>query len=111
MRSDLGESEFEARYRALREEYLSLLPQRRDAVAAHWQVCAQDAACDDWRELHSLAHKLSGSAPCYGLDEIGAAAHEIDRVLSAKPSCRDFRVLAPLVAHLLTALNAGIAAG
>jgi len=111
MGNDLGEAEFESRYRALRAEYLGALPACRGAVAAHWQACAQDAASEGWRQLHSLAHKLSGSAPCYGLEEVGEVAHEIDRLLSAKPPCRDRGQLAPLLSRLLSALDSAIAAG
>ena len=110
MGNDLGESEFEARYRALQSEYMAALPQRREILAAHWRACVHDAASGEWRELHSLAHKLSGSAPCYGLDEVGEAAHEIDRMLSAKPPCRDANAIASLIMRLLAALDAAIAA-
>jgi HPt (histidine-containing phosphotransfer) domain-containing protein len=107
---DLAEAEFDARYRLLQSQYLSELPQRRKAVAALWAASMRDAASPAWRELHSLAHRLSGSAPCYGLDAVGEAAQEVDRLLSAKPPCRELPVLRPAVSRLLNLLDAAIAA-
>lgn len=105
----MGEAEFEARYRALREQYLSDLPQRRNAVASLWDASLQDVSSPAWCELHTLAHRLSGSAPCYGLDEIGEAAQELDRLLSTRPPCREPAMLRPPVAQLLGRLDAAIA--
>ncbi|HJU08395.1 MAG TPA: Hpt domain-containing protein [Rhodanobacteraceae bacterium] len=110
MGDDLAEAEFDARYRLLQSQYLSELPQRRKAVAASWAASMRDAASPAWRELHSLAHRLSGSAPCYGLDAVGEAAQEVDRLLSAKPPCRELPVLRPVVSRLLNLLDAAIAA-
>lgn len=109
VRENLGEAEFEARYRALRAQYLSDLPQRRNAVASLWDASLQDASSSAWCELHTLAHRLSGSAPCYGLDEVGEAAQELDRLLSTKPPCREPAMLRSPVAQLLVRLDAAIA--
>ncbi|HXS73133.1 MAG TPA: Hpt domain-containing protein [Rhodanobacteraceae bacterium] len=99
--------DFQARYDALRAAYLAALPQRRSDAAEHWRLCEQDAQSPAWRDLHTLAHRLSGSAPCYGLDEVGIAAQKLDRLLSGKPPCRDMGKLTPLIERLLTALDAG----
>ncbi len=107
---DLAQAEFDARYRLLQSQYLSDLPQRRKAVASLWAASMKDAASPAWPELHSLAHRLSGSAPCYGLDAVGEAAQEVDRLLSAKPQCRELSVLRPPVSRLLNLLDAAIAA-
>lgn len=105
------EQEYEARLAALREQYFAALPQRRADIAEHWRACATDAASPAWRELHTQAHRLAGSAPCYGLDGIGEAAQQLDRLLSGKPPCRDPATLAPLVAQLLGALDAILVTG
>ncbi|MEO6967558.1 MAG: Hpt domain-containing protein [Rhodanobacteraceae bacterium] len=99
------EQEYDARIKALREQYLAALPQRRADIAEHWCACAMDTASPAWRELQSHAHRLAGSAPCYGLDEVGEIAQRLDRLLSGKSPCRDAAVLAPLVARLLDALD------
>lgn len=110
VREHLGEAEFEARYRALRAQYLSDLPQRRRAVASLWDASLQDVASPAWCELHTLTHRLAGSAPCYGLDEVGEAAQELDRLLSSKPPCREPAMLRPPIAQLLDRLDAAITA-
>lgn len=102
--------DFEARYEALRTAYFAALPQRRAEAAEHWRACVQDAQSPAWRELHTLVHRLSGSAPCYGLDEVGIAGQKLDRMLSGKPPCRDVAALTPWVDCLLAAMAAVLAA-
>ncbi len=102
------EQEYDARFAALREQYFAALPQRRADIAKHWSVCATDTASPAWAAVQSQAHRLSGSAPCYGLDEIGNIAQRLDRLLSGKPPCCDAAVLAPLVSRLLDALDEAI---
>lgn len=113
MADDLDEQTFQARYNALRDEYLAALPQRRAAIAELWRGCAQDdgssALTSAWQELHTLVHRLSGSAPCYGLDEVGGAAQQLDRLLSGKSPCHNTHTLDPLIAQLLAALDAATA--
>jgi|SRR5579885_3006590 len=108
--NDLGNADFDARYRWLRAHYLSELPQRREAVSSLWADAMRDPTSPAWHELHALAHRLSGSAPCYGLDAIGETAQELDRLFSAKPPCREVFVLRPTVLRLLERLDAAIAA-
>lgn len=98
--------DFEARYEALRAAYFAALPQRRADAAELWRACMEDAQSPAWRELHTLVHRLSGSAPCYGLEEIGVAAQKLDRMLSGKSPSRDVAALAPWVDCLLSALDA-----
>lgn len=98
--------DFEARYEALRTAYFAALPQRRADVAEQWRACRLDPQSPAWRELHTLVHRLSGSAPCYGLDEIGVAAQKLDRMLSGKSPCHDVAALAPWMDCLLVALDA-----
>jgi HPt (histidine-containing phosphotransfer) domain-containing protein len=102
--------DFEARYEALRTAYFAALPQRRAEAAEYWRACMQDVQAPAWRELHTLVHRLSGSAPCYGLDEIGLAAQKLDRMLSGKPPSRDVAALAPWLDCLLAAMDAVLAA-
>ena len=97
--------DIDARIEALRKAYLAALPDKRTELAAHWQACAAATDAEAWRALHALAHRLSGSAPCYGLDEVGAAAQRLDRQLSGRPPARDRALLAPLVERLLHELQ------
>lgn len=98
--------DFEARYQALRTAYFAGLPQRRADAAGFWRACMLDAQSAAWREFHTLVHRLSGSAPCYGLEEIGAAAQKLDRMLSGKSPCHDVAALSPWVDCLLAAMDA-----
>jgi HPt (histidine-containing phosphotransfer) domain-containing protein len=98
--------DFEARYEALRTAYLAAMPQRRVDAAELWRACMDDAQSPAWRELHTLVHRLSGSAPCYGLEEIGAAAQKLDRMLSGKSPCHDVAALSPWMDCLFSALDA-----
>lgn len=106
---DEFEQEYDSRFAALREQYFAALPQRRADIAERWSACATEiTASPAWRELQSQAHRLAGSAPCYGLDEVGISAQRLDRLLSGKPPCRDAAVLMPLVTRMLDALDAAI---
>jgi hypothetical protein len=98
--------DFEARYEALRTAYLAAMPQRRADAAGLWRACMEDAQSPAWRELHTLVHRLSGSAPCYGLEEIGTAAQKLDRMLSGKSPCHDVAALSPWMDCLFSALDA-----
>lgn len=67
----------------LRLRYLHSLPQKAADVRAQLQRLQQQP---DERallvELHQQVHRLSGSAPAYGFDAIGALARPIDQRLS-----------------------------
>ena len=56
-----------------------------------------------WLRLRDVAHRLSGSAPCYGLDAVGDAARELDRLLSGRAPCRE-RALAMIAVTSLTSV-------
>jgi HPt (histidine-containing phosphotransfer) domain-containing protein len=67
----------------LRQRYAQSLPQKGRDLERHWQ--AFGAAPDDRRllaELHQQVHRLSGSAPAYGFDDIGALAQPVDAALA-----------------------------
>jgi len=93
----------------LRLRYLRSLPQKGDDIRAQWELLRQRP---DERaqlvELHQQVHRLSGSAPAYGFDEIGALARPIDQRLSEwLRSDADERAA---VADLVGALAAPVAA-
>jgi len=71
------------RMEELRQRYAQSLPQKGNDIDRAWQAFA--AAPDDRRalaELHTLVHRLSGSAPAYGFDALGAIAQPIDATLA-----------------------------
>lgn len=105
---DPGEVEFQAQVEALRRHFLQSLPERRAALAAAWRDCVDVGGESAWQCLRDVAHRLSGSAPCYGLDVVGELARSLDRLLSGKPPCRERAVLAGAVAELSAALDAAI---
>ena len=100
--------DFDGRFDALRSAYLAALPQRHADLAQYWKSCSRDPQSFDWSSLHSLVHRLSGSAPCYGLDQVGSAAREIDRLLSGKAPCHDPAVLNPAIELLLETIDAAM---
>jgi len=68
---------------ALRQRYAAALADKRSALLAHWRAW-RVAQCDD-APLHELAvqaHRLAGSAGCYGYATVGARAGELDALAS-----------------------------
>ena len=67
---------------ALRKEYAVRLPARIGEIEEAWgrmrKAGGQTSAA---RELHGLAHRLTGSGATYGRQEIGRAAGELAREL------------------------------
>ncbi|HET7611310.1 MAG TPA: Hpt domain-containing protein [Rhodanobacteraceae bacterium] len=106
---DPREVEFQAQLETLRRHFVDGLPERRAALAAAWRDCADGGDEAPWERLRDVAHKLSGSAPCYGLDRLGEVARGLDRQLSGRAPCRRRAPLAMSVAQLLAALEAAVA--
>lgn len=106
---DPADAEFEAQLHALRMHFIAGLAARRDALTAAWAHCLADGEEAGWLALRDVAHRLAGSAPCYGLDEIGTLARELDRSLSRVPPCRETAVAAAPVAQLQAAIECVIA--
>ncbi len=107
---DPREAEFQAQIEALRQHFVSELPARRAALVAAWAECVDGGGEASWLRLRDVAHKLSGSAPNYGLDEIGDAARGLDKLLSGRTPCRERAAADGAVVRLTAALDAGIAA-
>lgn len=63
----------------LRLRYLNSLPQKGQDLQAHWQrLLGHSLDRSLLVELQQQVHRLSGSAPAYGFDEIGAMARPLD---------------------------------
>ncbi|MGH8125345.1 MAG: Hpt domain-containing protein [Rhodanobacteraceae bacterium] len=107
---DPREVEFQAQIEALRRHFLRELPERRAALVAAWDACEDAGDEAPWLRLRDVTHRLSGSAPCYGLDAVGGTARELDRLLSGRTPCRERAEATGTVALLEAALNAAIAA-
>lgn len=67
----------------LRLRYWRSLPLKAQDIAAHWERVRQ-APEDRVRlaELHQQVHRLTGSAPAYGFETVGALARPIDQRLA-----------------------------
>lgn len=108
--TDPREIEFRAQFEALRRHFMQELPERRAALVSAWGDCTDAGDEAPWLRLRDVAHKLSGSAPNYGLDAVGDDARALDRLLSGRTPCRTRGVAEGVVVRLLTVLDAAIAA-
>ena len=106
---DPREAEFQAQIEALRRHFLEELPERRAALAAAWHDCADAGDEAPWLRLRDVAHKLSGSAACYGLDAVGDRARDLDKLLSGRAPCRERAAVDGAVTDLVVTLDAAIA--
>jgi HPt (histidine-containing phosphotransfer) domain-containing protein len=106
---DPREAEFQAQFEALRRHFMQELPERRAALVSAWGDCADRDEEAPWLRLRDVAHKLSGSAPNYGLDAVGDIARALDRLLSGRTPCRTRGAAEGVVAQLLAALDEAIA--
>jgi CheY-like chemotaxis protein len=79
-----------------------LAKEYRNGLALKLARVEQLAKLDQWQELHRLAHSMAGSAPSFGLTEVGAAAKALEDALAAK----DFDQAERLVAALRTVASA-----
>jgi HPt (histidine-containing phosphotransfer) domain-containing protein len=71
------------RFEELQERYAQALPQKAEELAAAWTAFSDDPADPAKRSaLHLAVHRLSGSAPAYGFDQLGAVAQRVDTVFS-----------------------------
>jgi len=107
---DPREAEFQAQIEALRRHFIQELPGRRAALASAWDDCVDGGDEAPWLRLRDVAHKLSGSAPCYGLDAVGDAARDLDLLLSGRMPCRERDLATAAVALLTVVLDAAIVA-
>lgn len=107
---DPREVEFQAQFEALRRHFMQELPDRRAALVSAWDGCADGGDEAPWLRLRDVAHKLSGSAPNYGLDVVGDVARGLDRLLSGRTPCRERTAANAVVGELTAALDEAIAA-
>lgn len=104
----LREAAFRADLEALRIQYMRRLPELAEAFASAWDECRDDAGEEAWLAVRSLAHKMSGSAPCYGLEALGLAARELDGMLSGKAPCRSRRQAGETAERVLSELRTAL---
>jgi HPt (histidine-containing phosphotransfer) domain-containing protein len=98
----------------LRMRYVQSLADKHAALASAWRAFASAPDERAAIELQALAHRLAGSAPAYGYEAIGAAAHIVDAQLNAwskRPASdrEDADTLAARVAAPMQALMEGLA--
>lgn len=66
----------------VREKYLRNLPQYLGRVEDQWRRLLEDRTNrDEMRSLHGMLHTLAGSAPSFGLTEVGEAAKRAETLL------------------------------
>jgi CheY-like chemotaxis protein len=79
-----------------------LAKEYRNGLALKLARVEQLAKLGQWQELHRLAHSMAGSAPSFGLSEVGTAAKALEDALAAK----DLDQAKRLVVALRTTANA-----
>ena len=98
----------------LRTRYVQSLPDKHAALANAWRGFASAPDEQTAIELQALAHRLAGSAPAYGYEAIGEAAHVVDALLNAwtkrpAPEREDAATLAKQIAAPTLALVESLA--
>lgn len=109
--ADFEDPAFKAQLETLRQHYLEGLPARRTAFVEAWHGCVDGDGEVAWLSLCDVAHKLSGSAPCYGLEALGVAARELDKLLSGKAPSRTRAQVADVVVRVQGLLDAAVTPG
>ncbi len=69
------------RLETLRARYVESLPSKRAALDAAWRAFLAAPDAGKARELQTLAHRLSGSAPAYGYEALGDRARAVDALI------------------------------
>lgn len=70
------------RVQRLRERYRASFPLKRDLIERCWEcACAQPDEASVRAELRHHVHRLAGSAPVYGYDQLGRDARRLDTEL------------------------------
>jgi len=70
---------------ALRRRYATGLTEKRSALLAQWRAWRASGHDDEHlRELAMQAHRLAGSAGCYGYATIGMHAGRLDELASER---------------------------
>lgn len=105
---DPCEAAFQAQIEALRRHFLGELPERCAMLISAWRDCADAGDETPWQRLRDVAHKLSGSASCYGLVAVGEAARDLDKLLSGRAPCRERAAADDAVKNLVVELDAAI---
>lgn len=106
-----ADAAFQAQLETLRQHYVQGMPARRDAFVGAWRGCTDGGNEASWLGLRDVAHKLSGTAPSYGLEALGDAARELDRLLSGRPPCRERARVQAIVERVQALLDASIPSG
>lgn len=96
------------RFAELKARYVQSLADKHAALARAWHDLATAPGERTAVELQTMAHRLAGSAPAYGYDAIGAAAHDVDALLNAwaKRPPAERESIGTLVEHLAQPMRA-----
>lgn len=98
---------------ALRERYATALTDKRSTLLAQWRAWrASEGGLTHLRELRMQAHRLAGSAGCYGYALVGERANHLDTLAGEaldRPEALEQPQLDQAVTALLAALDSAIA--
>src|SRR6185436_2412044 len=84
------------RFEELKLRYARSLSQKATELATAWiEFSADPDDAQARRTLHQCVHRLSGSAPAFGLEELGDAAQLVDGQFSDWMAVPEFERLTP----------------
>jgi HPt (histidine-containing phosphotransfer) domain-containing protein len=65
-------------------KYMRSLPEKKARIAHCWSAIKRQGWAPELSDkLKTEVHRLSGSAPSYGLEALGQAAHKLDLLLAS----------------------------
>ncbi len=83
-------------------KYMRSLPEKKARIEQCWHAIRRQGCTPEFLgKLKTEVHRLSGSAPGYGLEALGQAAHKLDLLLT---SCNDIDAADAESAELMGAL-------
>lgn len=83
-------------------KYMGSLPKKRTRISRCWSAIGRQGCTPElFDKLKTEMHRLSGSAPSYGLEALGQVAHKLDLLLT---SCNDIDAAVAESGELMSAL-------
>lgn len=77
----LSPEEIEAQLKAIRQDYLASLADRRDTIAEYCQSLANSWEAETYNAFYRLVHSLAGSAETFGLRDVTSHARHLLNLL------------------------------
>jgi HPt (histidine-containing phosphotransfer) domain-containing protein len=88
-------------------KYLNSLPSKRARISSCWNLIQNEGwSYELLNDLRTEVHRLSGSAGSYGLNSLGAAAQNLDRMLALETEMSSLTSsISELIEQLLLAFD------